>query len=339
MSETATSEVSKLPDDYPGKTATFGPEVDKLVYGIFGVQSKDSEKSKRYAAELRRLLQGVNGAPAIERMTCKDSEGYYCDITIGYWKRVADYDTWFASPAVRSWWKAFPLDASVGLWREVMTPHKDYYQYGAGVPQKGGLSALGELIPCDKFGYWGGYRDRVPASTHDKFLPAFQDMPQRVARETFGKRLSVKLPNNICYIREGQGWNLSGDAERQIWKEQMEKPVDQWVSELHENPYKTGCFSLLFGREHDMTTGEPIEKQSQLAFLLSLSHIERAARTNHSHLCVHKSFSEMYTQPKFEPRMHIWVEMVIVKEGDMQTEYVNCHPMTSMLPYFEPTLV
>jgi hypothetical protein len=31
--------------------------------------------------------------------------------------------------------------------------------------------------------------------------------------------------------------------------------------------------------------------------------------------------------------------MVIVKEGDMQTEYVNCHPMTSMLPYFEPTLV
>ena len=60
MSETATSEVSKLPDDYPGKTATFGPEVDKLVYGIFGVQSKDSEKSKRYAAELRRLLtEGV----------------------------------------------------------------------------------------------------------------------------------------------------------------------------------------------------------------------------------------------------------------------------------------
>ena len=41
----------------------------------------------------------------------------------------------------------------------------------------------------------------------------------------------------------------------------------------------------------------------------------------------------MYTEPRFTPRMHVWVEMLIVKQGELDNEYVNCHPRTGLLPW------
>jgi aldoxime dehydratase len=160
-------------------------------------------------------------------------------------------------------------------------------------------------------------------------------MPDQVARETLGRRLTVETPDNICFIREGQAWDGAGAEERKIWLETMEPVVDRWVTMLRDKPQETGCLSLRFCREVDPDSGKVLERQSQVAFLLSLRHIEKAARTTHTHLSVKKAFTDMYTEPKFEPQMHIWVEMLITKEGDLATEYVNCHPMTGLLPYFE----
>lgn len=78
-----------------------------------------------------------------------------------------------------------------------------------------------------------------------------------------------------------------------------------------------------------------MDKQSQVAFLLSLAHIQRAARTAHTHLNVKKTFTEMYTEPRIAPRMHIWLEMLIIKRGELDNEYLNCHQMTGLPPYFE----
>jgi hypothetical protein len=88
--------------------------------------------------------------------------------------------------------------------------------------------------------------------------------------------------------------------------------------------------------EQDTESGLPNSRQSQLAFLLSLGHIEKAARTQQVHLNVRDAFIRMYTEPKFTPRMHIWVELHIVKHDQLQVEYVNCHPKTGLLPFFEP---
>lgn len=78
-----------------------------------------------------------------------------------------------------------------------------------------------------------------------------------------------------------------------------------------------------------------MNRRTQLAFLLSLSHIEHAARTDPAHLAVHGAFIKMYTKPKFEPQMHVWVEIGVMKSTEVMTEYVNCHPQTGLLPYFD----
>ena len=70
------------------------------------------------------------------------------------------------------------------------------------------------------------------------------------------------------------------------------------------------------------------------AWLLSLAHIEQAARTTPAHLAVHDSFVALYRAPRFVPRMHVWVEVHVAKHGEVDTEYVNCDPSTGLLPYF-----
>lgn len=342
MSETR-SELPQAarPGSFPGRTAIFPAHVGRVAYGIFGIQAKTAADAAPFVAEWKELFWNPGGPGALERFRYTDPQGYACDLFLAGWLDAQEHARWFARRDVQAWWRGLPdgPDSPVGFWREVMTPHKDYFQYGAGVDEKAGFATLGEIVPSEKFGYWGGYRDRVPASAHDKFLTPLDGIPEPAVRETRGRRLSVRIPDNICFIREGQGWDRSGAEERRIWKEKMEGVVDEWVSYLRDNPAETGCLSLRFCREQDVTTGADREKQSQIAFLLSLRHIERAARTVHTHLAVKDTLTAMYREPKFEPRMHIWVEMFILKSRDLETEYVNCHPQTGLLPYFDATLV
>jgi hypothetical protein len=333
------SGAAALPPDFPGKTAGFPPSVTRLIYGIFGVQSRGAGAGDRYAADLEAHFARSDGPPVVEHLAYVDPEDAHCDVYLAFWTDRESHEQWMGGTEFRGWWSAIPLRGPVGVWREIIHADKDYYQYGAGVPEKGGMSALGELVPCDKFGYWGGYRDRIPASTRDDFAPELKTIPQRAARDTLGKRLRVVTPDNLCFIREGQGWDNAGPDERRIWKEQMESVVERWVSTLRDNPADTGCLSLRFCREVDLRTKALLEKQSQIAFLLSLAHIERAARTTPTHLSLKQTFTDIYAEPKFEPRMHVWVEMLIVKRGQLINEYVHCHPMTGLLPYFEPTEV
>lgn len=114
----------------------------------------------------------------------------------------------------------------------------------------------------------------------------------------------------------------------------MDGVIDSWVSRLARDPVATGCLSIRDCREHDAQSMGPIDRRTQIAFLLSLSHIEQAARTDPAHLAVHGAFVKMYAQPTFTPRMHVWVEIGVMKSDEIETQYVNCHPMTGLLPFF-----
>lgn len=321
---------------FPGRTAVFPDTVGRVAYGIFGVQAPSTDAAASVTARLNALLRRTGGPAVLERMHYRDAQGWHCDLFLGGWLDAAAYRAWAALPEVAAWWRGLPCGPDdAGVWREVMTPHKDYFQYGAGVEEVAGFASLGTVVPSDKFGYWGGYRDRIPASARDKLLTPLDRTPEPVLRETRGRRLAVAIPDNLCFIREGQAWDRAGTAERAVWAERMEPVVDAWIAHLTAHPAETGCLSLRFCREQEVETGADRARQSQVAFLLSLRHIERAARTAHSHLAVKDTLMGIYEAPPFEPTMHIWVEMFILKQGDLQTEYVNCHPETGLLPYFE----
>lgn len=326
-----------LPEDYPGKIVAFPEGVTHLVSVMFGFQAREAGNATAHREALQALFPIQDGPGWVERAHYVDAEGYHCDILLAYWVGRDGFQRWNNSAQVSAWWATLPTDPSsdVGFWREVMSAYKDRFQYAAGTEEKASAAALLPMVGSKKFGYWGSYRDRFPASRTDNFASAYKEMPDPLQRETKGKRIRVATPDNICFIREGQGWERALEAERSIWTDKMEKVVDQWVEALQKTPKETGGLSIRFCREQNVETGVEREKQSQFGFLLSLAHIEKAARTHATHLCVRSSFIDMYTEPKFQPQMHIWVEVQILKKDELDAQYVNCHAKTGLLPYFE----
>lgn len=321
---------------FPGRVVQVPDHVRYVVFAMFGIQARTEGAAAAHVAALGAHL-AAGSASLVERSHYIDGDGYRNDVFMAYWLDLDGYRTWSAQPEVATWWANLPQDGAsdVGFWREVLMPDKDRFQFGAAGDQKAASANFLELKPCDKFGYWGGYRDRLAASTHDDFMPSEQTLAAPTVRETKGRRLSVTTPDNMCFLREGQGWADCGAEERAIWNAQMEDVVSEWVGFLGGEPEESGCMSIRDCREQEVATGDDVDRRSQFAYLLSLEHIERAARTQPTHLAVRDTFLKMFDEMTFEPQMHIWVEVSILKAGEFEDEYVNCHPRTGLLPYFE----
>lgn len=326
-----------VPEDYPGRVVEFPEGVEHLVFGMYGVQSPDAAVRERFIQDLSRFGALPGGPGRIERCRFRDGAGVECDMLITYALDIAPHEKWWQQDPIQQWWRALfdTGDSETGYWREVMYTDKDRFNYAAGTEDRVASAAVLPLAPSKTFGYWGAYRDRIPSSDRDEFLSPLTQAPQRRTHETRGRILTVNTPDNLCVIREGQAWEKCGEEEKAVWDNQMAAVIDEWVDFLDSDPQATGCMSIRSVREQEVSSGVAQSRQCQIAFLLSLGHIEEAARTQVAHLAVHGAFVKMYKEPSFTPLMHVWVEVHILKSGDLQTEYLNCHPDTGLLPFFD----
>ncbi len=328
-----------VPQDYPGRIVRFPDGTKQLVVAVLGAQDRDARSRTEFINAMTRLAADADGPARLERGECVDVSGMPTSVLMAYWPERDTSQRWWSSAAVTRYWRGLPHDGDTGYFHERMSIPRERFNYAAGTEDKHGSAAVFELEACATFGYWGAYRDRLPASKTDGFespLTAVSVSPDKYTR---GRRLSVSIPDNLCYIREGQGWGKCGAEERKIWDHEMNGVIDKWVERLGEDPVATGCLSIRDCIEVDPANGETIARRSQIAFLLSLAHIEQAARTDPAHLAVHGAFVKMYREPRFTPQMHVWVEIGVMKHDEVDTEYVNCHPRTGLLPYFDTQVV
>lgn len=326
-----------VPEDYPGRVVAFPPGVEHLVFGMYGVQSPDPVVRDRFIQALSAYCALPGGPGRIERCQFVDSAGYDCDMLVTYGTDPAANAQWWARDDINRWWRALfeNADPETGYWREVSNTRRERFNYAAGTEDRVGSAAILPIAPSKTFGYWGAYRDRIPASVDDDFASPLAQTPPRRVNETRGRIVSVRVPDNLCVIREGQGWGDCATEEKTVWDERMADVIDEWVDFLGSDPQATGCMTIRSCREHDVASGAAQSRQSQFAFLLSLGHIEHAARTQVAHLAVHGAFIKMHRDAEFTPRMHVWVEVHILKAPDLCTEYMNCHPDTGLLPFFD----
>lgn len=332
MVETATPR-DGVPEDYPGRVVAFPDDTTHVVMALVGVQGGDDAAHARFAADFLALADhGVT--PRIERAAFTDVAGQASTVLVAYGADAGAWRAWWASATVQAWWSALADDGPCGYWREVMTVPRERFNYAAGTEDRVGSAAVLPLEPCATFGYWGAYRDRLPASATDDFASPLDAPPTAATPSTRGRRVRVTIPDNLCFIREGQGWGACGPEERAVWEQEMDGVIDTWVARLGADPATTGCLSIRDCAERETGTGSEQPRRSQFAFLVSLGHIEQAARTDPAHLAVHGAFVRMYREPRFTPRMHVWVELAVLKRDELDAEYVNCDPRTGLLPYF-----
>lgn len=326
-------EPSFTDEDYPGKVTQFADPDACVVLSIFGFQAADSAALHAASAELAALLSGEGTPAAVEAGRFTETDEQKSCLVALYWANEEDYGTWWSRPDVSHWWESYPEQGPVGAWRETMVTSAGRHQYATGQTDPAGPAHFLSLRPSPHFGFPGAYRARMADSDHERFASPLAVMPQEMSVETRGRRLVVDVPDNVCFIREGQTWDNCSPEEREIFHNLMKPAIDDWTGELARNPAGTGCLSIRDCVEQDLE-GNDIERRSEFAFLLSLGHIEAAARKNASHLKLMKAFTQMYTDAQFVPQMNIWVEVHIPQPGKLQAEYINCQPRTGFLRFF-----
>jgi hypothetical protein len=313
--------------------AEFGPEVEKVCVGLVGVQSRDD------TARLpdRALFDEDNGPIQVECARYVDASGCTNRFWIAYWLDVDKFGAWRHDSAMRRWLSAPErLTENAGCWFETFSIARDDFETIFGTSNPSGVSCAGaRMTENDRtHGYWGSMRDRIPNSLTDSFVSPMGNRLKRAApRETFGKRWRIKAPKNLCYIRSGQDYSHCGAEQRKTYVEEIAPVLKDGMDYLRDNPEETGCCLLRFA-ELVGSGSAATEQTFGLGYFLSLGNLEDWSSTHRTHLVIFSKWQQMYRKYDFNIELRTWHEVGILR-GQTEFEYVNCHPETGILPYFE----
>ncbi|KAF4822799.1 Phenylacetaldoxime dehydratase [Colletotrichum tropicale] len=207
----------------------------------------------------------------------------------------------------------------------------------------------------EKIGYWGCLRDRLAQATADeKFSSPLAEMPERVPelKEIRRGRTSItKVPDNICFLVEGQDHSAMTPAEKTYWFEEFDELVTGWMHHLGDNAAANGLLDVRMGyvpengrfRDHEGPINLNHSRKIELFYWMDMSKFERAGRVHRGHVKLRKKWMEAYCpvgpMGNGVGKITLWGETSILKDGDVQAEYIGCREGTGFMAYDGSTAV
>ena len=343
-----------------------------LTYGLFGVQheSLTSEK-RRIISSLYSLL--ARSAGRVDHLQDQSHglprDGPKSTTFVAYWLHSEEYEKWKETKLVKEFWESLPDDA--GVWREVMTVPKSRFMHASSQDVKSGIATLLELKHSTDEGYWGVYRHRLSTvpdkhtDPSDTFTSPYVtsakadsnsskpviDLPKPFAGETVKGRVRIaNVPDNICFVREGQRQPNVSKEELDTWLESIAPHAKSWIEHLDTERNKNGvvAFTTHIGHEKptsktaedDLDPGADLEadttaiaEANQLAYFLDLAHFELAGRSYRGHVQLRKNTMELYGPggKMSSGKAVLYVELCVLKSGDLDAEYIGCVEGTGLM--------
>ncbi|KAK6008272.1 hypothetical protein QM012_000175 [Aureobasidium pullulans] len=335
--------------DWKGKQHLF-------VCGVFGVQHTASLSDSKRALihELHRLLTASAGQVDMlvdESHNLKAEDKPHATTFVAYWLDASSYESWAASNSVQQFWNDLADDA--GVWREIMTIPTSRYMFAANQDLRWGLASLiDRLRASNDEGYWGVYRHRIgskddtftsPYVTASKAKNALNsrvlNIPAKGPRNSNEIRLGrVRVhgvPDNICFVREGQRQPNVAPEELGLWLEKVAPHARTWIEHLDSHREKNGVlsFSTHVSQQSKLNNSDAAETD-QLAYFLDLAHFEASGRAFKGHVQLRKTVMEMYGPGgpmEGIGKAELYVELMILKSNEFQAEYVGCLEGTGLM--------
>ncbi|MEM7569170.1 MAG: phenylacetaldoxime dehydratase family protein [Pseudomonadota bacterium] len=313
----------------------FAPGVTEIVFGYFGVQyapGGDIGAFERWWDEA-----GV-AAPAPSFMTrahVRDASDMENTVFIAYWPSKSDFDAWWETVAVSAWWEdEARLSGPFGVWREVYCVPVDHFETLHSSQTEHGVASIAQDLgePIKEHAYWGGMRDRVPASSQLDFSSPWAEMPEPDLKATRGARVRVAVPDNVCLIRSGQDLTLSSGKERETYQDVVRPHLTAGMAFLRDNPKDTSCFSCRLMDEVSMD-GAPKQQTFGLAAFRSMKDLEDWSKSHPTHLAIFGSFFQMMEAHQGQLDLKLWHEVLVADGANTIADYTNCHPRTGFLPW------
>ncbi|MGS5087584.1 phenylacetaldoxime dehydratase family protein [Hydrogenophaga sp. A37] len=334
------SQPARMPAGYtppvPAYTARYAPGQTHAVMAYHGVQYRDLADREAAVAGLQTLRNAVHGADAprfSDLAQYRDPEGWDTLVWTAYWSDRASHQRWQLHPAVQIFWQSDErLSGSTGWFREVACPGVDRFETLMSSPDgQEAVARLADAVSDEilEHAYWGGMRDRLPASQTDALTGATPAAPPTKPRP--GQRVVIEGQHNMALIRSGQNWAHTGGVERERYLGEVE-PVLREGMDFLSSPQGLGV-GCLFNRYLRVLDEDflPMDKSYGLSGWRSLAHMEAWAEKHPTHQQIFGSFMGMLQAIAAPPNLRLYHEVSVLQAGDAHFEYVNCHPGTGLL--------
>ena len=329
-----------MPPDWkppaPAWAASFAQQTTPVVMAYFGTQLESGDSEPR-ANRVDGFFNCADAPDNVEGACFFDRAGRRNLITSAYWIDPGRYERWKDKSGFEAWWNdPARLRDRQGHFREILTVPTDRFETLFSHNSVVGVAKAGGPVvgPIREHNYWGAMRDRIQVSADDALLsPHGERLPRLGSTATIGRRLRVKVPENLAIIRSGQDWTDCGGEELAQYNESVRPALVAGMNFLRDHADETGCCDLRFAEETSRD-GSPMKKTFGLGYFLTLGHLEKWASTHPTHLAIFSKFLTMARVHGTNLKLKLWHEVSVLPAANQIFEYVNCHPETGLLPYF-----
>ncbi|KAL2821428.1 heme-containing dehydratase protein [Aspergillus cavernicola] len=319
-----------------------------IVTSLFGIQRLPSNDNTDLIDTFNTLI--TPHARHIEHL--EQDTPIPTRLWLAYWPSRADFQKWWSSDPVSSFWSSVPDDA--GIYREIMEVPPGRTQHGTNIADRlSGMAHLGKFESIlDKSGYWGCYYDRMPDVTKENTFPSeVEKKPSRIVPEIGntstlpirkGRVNLHSLPDNIAFVVEGQDHSLISPDEKAHWFAHFDQSVTNWISDLVAAGPERGILDsrLCYVPESGMYRAPDAQPRAlnfnrkvQLFYFLDMAAMESIGRQNVGHVKLRREFLGSYGPGGVvsEGKLCLWVEASILKGSDVECEYVGCVEGTGLM--------
>ncbi|KAF5664963.1 phenylacetaldoxime dehydratase [Fusarium heterosporum] len=279
-------------------------------------------------------------------------------IWMTYWKSPQSFKQWWESDKTSSFWVSLPEDA--GFWRETFNLPATRAMYEGTGRDPVGFGHCGRLLPLtEKTGYWGAYRSRMtPDFEGDTFSSPVTTFPNRQPPSDKlqpGRVRVTDFPDNLCIVIEGQDYSAMEDRELDHWNENFDGLTKRWITNVATAGPEKGmvcaraCHSFAGEKKLGVTNGTATvngklssdgifpgldyAQQTQILIWQDISKMEHMGRYDKTHVELRRRFMSQYGPGGVMEGgdLMLWVDLGILKNDEIDAEYVGCYEGTGFL--------
>jgi len=325
----------------PRWTLRWHSPVETMVSEYYAMQKAGLtwDEQREFFDRVEASFAHRDGPAAHEVMRFTDEAGEINAVVVAYWLDATSHARWSLSADFPQWFAADERRTSgdIGYWKETIAVPYDRHEtiYSAANYRIGFARTPNSSIEAMTVnGYFGAARDRVPISAIDPLESPLRLTPPRPREvQSRGRRLRVATPHNMTALRSGQYWVGAGPEQLSDYLENLQPKLMRGMNFLLDNKVDTGTLALRVMSNLDPGGGERAET-SVLAYFLSLDQLEDWSKSHVTHLDIYHHAIAMKRKFKEKREVVTWHE-AFVMPASTSFEYVNCHPKTGVLPYFE----
>lgn len=303
----------RIPDDfappYPSFVARPAPGVRRVAMAYLGAEDGDVTGVEAALAEPdgpRHHDRAVQDGGAV--------------VVAAYWDDPAAHERW--TDRHREPWLAAP-----GRWVEAIRPRVETTEtiFGSRSRPEGlAMLADGFSGEVQEHAYWGGMRDRMPASQTDRLHD-----PGPVDVERVGDRVRVRPRGSVCLIRSGQDWSDTSPEERRLYLDDVEPDLRAGMDFLRESGLDVGCLANRYLTVLD-DQGRPTERTYGLGWWRTMADLEQWSGTHPTHLAIFGAFNRLVRRQGGITRLRLYHEVSVAGPDDQWFEYSGCPDGTGL---------